>query len=344
MPQPSAIPALTIIVPMKDEEAAVKDTTERLAKAAESVVGPAWEIVLVDDGSRDKTNALARELAAREPRVKVETHAVNHGRGRALRTGFAASRGAVVLSVDADLTYDESHVPRLYRALVDDPECDVVLGSAYMPGGQVEGVSARRLIPSKIGNWILRFALEGRVYTSTCVLRAYRREVLEAIDLESDGKDIHLEILERVWAAGYRVKEIPATLRGREKGKGRSKSTFFPTVKSHLAFSFVTRPMVAFGGVGVAMVLTGLAFGVYITILWLNSRLTPDRPLMILTVLLVLGGSQLLSFGFIALQIAELRREVGRVQRDVRLRTKAPEAKDEPAGAASSSPIRRAAE
>src|SRR5207248_3602130 len=126
-----------------------------------------------------------REIVAADPRVKLETHATNHGRGRALRTGFAASRGAVVISVDADLTYDEGHVPRLYRALVEDPECDVVLGSAYMPCGQVEGVSARRLIPSKVGNWILRFALEGRVYTSTCVLRAYRRPVLEAIDLES---------------------------------------------------------------------------------------------------------------------------------------------------------------
>lgn len=318
-------PLLTIVVPMKDEEAAVADTAARLAKAAESVVGPAWEIVLVDDGSVDKTNALAREIAAKDPRVKVETHKRNYGRGRALRTGFAAATGKVVISVDADLTYDEHHVPRLYRAVVEDGDADVVLGSAYMPGGRVEGVSLRRLLPSRIGNWILRFALEGRVYTSTCVLRAYKREVLEAIDLESDGKDIHLEILEKVWAAGYRTKEIPATLKGREKGKGRSKSTFFPTVKSHLVFSFVTRPMIVFGAGGLAMVLGGLLVGLYITWLWYDRRLNPDRPLVVLMILLILGGFQLLSFGFIALQIAELRRELGRVQRDVRLRTREPE-------------------
>ncbi|HVO30717.1 MAG TPA: glycosyltransferase family 2 protein [bacterium] len=312
-------PALTIIVPMKDEEAVVQTTTERLARAAEGVVGPSWEILLIDDGSTDRTYELGSAIAAREPRVRILKHAKNYGRGRALRTGFAAARGDVVMSVDADLTYDESHVPLLYNALVNDPDADVVLGSAYMPGGKVEGVSARRLIPSKIGNLILRFALEGRVYTSTCVLRAYRRKVLEAIDLESDGKDIHLEILERVWAAGYRVKEIPATLRGRQKGQGKSKSTFLPTVQSHLIFSFISRPMVAFGAGGLLMLVLGVLTGGYITVLWFQSRLTPDRPLMVLTVLMVLGGTQLLSFGFIALQIAELRRDIARVQRDVRL-------------------------
>lgn len=311
-------PALTIVVPMKDEEAVVAETTRRLSAAAEQVAGPSWEILLVDDGSRDRTRALAAELAAADPRVRVLAHAKNFGRGRALRTGFAAARGAVVISVDADLTYDESHVPRLYRAL-EEGDADVVLGSAYMPGGRVEGVSPRRLVPSRVGNWILRFALEGKVYTSTCVLRAYRREVLDAIDLESDGKEIHLEILERAWAAGYRVKEIPATLRGRRRGQGRSKSTFLPTVRSHLLFSFVTRPMVVFGAGGVAMILAGLATGAHITWLWSHGRLNPERPLVVLMILLVLGGAQLLSFGFVALQIGELRRELARVQRDVRL-------------------------
>lgn len=312
--------ALSIIVPMKDEEAVVAETARRLSAAAETVVGGAWEILLVDDGSTDRTHALASEIAARDPRVKVLRHVTNHGRGRALRTGFAAASGAVVISVDADLSYDEHHVPRLYRALLEG-DADVVLGSAYMPGGQVEGVSARRLLPSKIGNWILRFALDGRVYTATCVLRAYRREVLDAIDLESDGKEIHLEILERVWAAGYRVKEIPATLRGRQKGQGRSKSTFLPTVKSHLIFSFVTRPMVVFGVGGVGMILGGIVTGGYITWLWTHGRLNPERPLVVLMTLLILGGAQLLSFGFVALQVGELRREIARVQRDLRLRT-----------------------
>ena len=313
-----AQPELTIIVPMKDEEAVVDDTTRRLAAAAETVVDGAWEILLVDDGSADRTHERAAAIAAGEPRVRVLRHARNFGRGRALRTGFGEAKGKVVVSVDADLTYDEHHVPRLYRAL-QDGDADVVLGSAYMPGGRVEGVSARRLLPSKIGNWILRIALEGRVYTSTCVLRAYRKEVLDAIDLESDGKEIHLEILERVWAAGYRVKEIPATLKGRQKGQGRSKSTLIPTVQSHLIFSFVTRPMVVFGIGGVGMILWGLGVGVYITWLWANQRLNPERPLVVLMILLILGGAQLLSFGFVALQIGELRRELARVQRDVRL-------------------------
>ena len=308
---------------MKDEEAVVAETTRRLSAAAETIVGGEWEILLVDDGSVDKTFALASEISMREPRVRVLKHSKNFGRGRALRTGFGAARGKVVMSVDADLTYDEHHVPKMWHALKEG-DADVILGSAYMPGGQVEGVSARRLLPSKVGNLILRFALDGRVYTSTCVLRAYRKEVLDAIDLESDGKEIHLEILERVWAAGYTVKEIPATLKGRQKGQGRSKSTFFPTVKSHLIFSFVTRPMVVFGAGGVGMIVAGLATGGHITWLWSTGRLNPERPLVVLMILLVLGGAQLLSFGFVVLQVGELRRELARVQRDLRLRAPLP--------------------
>jgi len=316
-------PELTIIVPMKDEEAVVAETTRRLITAAETVAGDKWQILLVDDGSTDRTFAIASDLSAKDPRIQVCRHAKNFGRGRALRTGFAASRGNVVISVDADLSYDEHHVPRLYRAVLEG-DADVVLGSAYMPGGQVEGVSARRLIPSKLGNYILRFALEGRVYTSTCVLRAYKKEVIDAIDLESDGKEIHLEILERVWAAGYTVKEIPATLRSRKKGQGRSKSTLLPTVRSHLLFSFVTRPMVVFGVGGLGMITGGLATGVHITWLWFHGNLNPERPLVVLMILLLLGGAQLLSFGFVALQIGELRREMARVQRDVRLAARKP--------------------
>ena len=321
----STSPELTIIVPMKDEEAVVAETARRLSVAAATVAGERWQIILVDDGSTDRTFAIASDLSALDPRIVVCRHAKNFGRGRALRTGFAASKGNVIISVDADLSYDEHHVPRLYRAVLEG-DADVVLGSAYMPGGQVEGVSARRLIPSKLGNWILRFALEGRVYTSTCVLRAYKREVIDAIDLESDGKEIHLEILERVWAAGYTVKEIPATLRSRKKGQGRSKSTLLPTVRSHLLFSFVTRPMVVFGVGGVGMIGGGLATGIHITWLWAHGNLNPERPLVVLMILLLLGGAQLLSFGFVALQIGELRREMARVQRDVRLAARSPRA------------------
>ena len=99
-------PELTIIVPMKDEEAVVAETTRRLITAAETVAGDKWQILLVDDGSTDRTFAIASDLSAKDPRIQVCRHAKNFGRGRALRTGFAASRGKVVISVDADLSYD----------------------------------------------------------------------------------------------------------------------------------------------------------------------------------------------------------------------------------------------
>jgi glycosyltransferase involved in cell wall biosynthesis len=232
----------------------------------------------------------------------------------ALRTGFRESRGEIVVSIDADLSYDPNYIMDFIETLRDGEDIDFVLASPYMPGGGVQNVPFHRLWISKLGNKILRLAMPNRIYTSTGIFRAYRRKVLDSLELESDGKEIHLEILSKAIALGFRVKEIPVVLANRKKG--RSKFRFRKTAISHLAFSVFEKPMMIFGLIGLLTLGIGILIGIYVAYLRFAGELTPGRPLITFAILLILGGIQILSFGFVAIQIVSLRREILRIQKE----------------------------
>ncbi|MBM4038664.1 MAG: glycosyltransferase [Planctomycetes bacterium] len=245
---------LSVVAPMFNEEENIAETARRVREALAAFPG-SWELVMVDDGSTDGSRARAEAEAAADPRVRVVGYTPNAGRGRALRTGFAAARGRFVVTVDFDLSYEPSHILRLHAALEGGP--DVVLASAYMPGGTSEGVSWKRLLPSRLGNWVLRFAWPKRIYTSTCVVRGYRRAALERLALTEDGKEIHLQILSEAFDRGLRVEEIPGHLRARSRGK--SKARLGGTIGSHLRFLTRRRPGLCVAVAAAALAVAGLA-------------------------------------------------------------------------------------
>jgi dolichol-phosphate mannosyltransferase len=304
---------LSIVIPMFNEAENVEATLRRVEEAMASFQGD-YEIIPVNDGSLDDTLELLKRLALQNERMRVVSYPKNIGRGMALRKGFEASGGKIVVSIDADLSYDPHYILDLVNTLKAAPDIDVVLASPYMPGGGAEDVPAHRLWVSKLGNKILRYALPNRIHTSTGIFRAYRKRVLDSLELESDGKEIHLEILSKAMALGYRVTEVPVILRGRRKG--RSKFKFKKTATSHLVFSVFEKPMIVFGFLGLLTLGIGLLIGLYIAYLRFSGELTPGRPLITFAILLILGGIQILSFGFIAIQIVSLRREILRIQKE----------------------------
>lgn len=308
--------SVSVVIPAYNEEDNITKTIVRVSQVLESLEGD-WEIIVVNDGSTDRTLETVNQIAAKDPRIRPISYAMNAGRGKALRTGFAHVRGDFVVSTDADLSYEPKYIVDLVNELQNDASIDLVIASPYMKGGRTEGVPLGRLLISKIGNRILSLAMDGNIKTITGIFRAYRRSVLESLELESDGKEIHLEILSRAVAVGYKVKEVPVVLTGREKG--RSKFRLRGTVISHLLFSFYERPMIVFGIIGLVLLVLGFLGGIYVTILRFQKTLNPERPLMTLVVILLLAGMQILSFGFVSIQIGSLRKEVYRIQRENRL-------------------------
>ncbi len=303
---------LSIVIPMFNEAENVESTLNRVEEALASFNGT-YEILAVNDGSLDNTVEILNRLAEQDRKLKIVSYPKNIGRGMALREGFKESSGEIIVSIDADLSYSPHYIIDFIETLKKEPDIDFVLASPYMPGGEVRNVPIHRLWISKWGNKLLRFAMPNRIYTSTGIFRAYRKKVLDSVELESDGKEIHLEILSKALALGFRVKEIPAVLSSRRKGK--SKFRFKKTAISHLAFSVFEKPMIIFGFIGLLTLAIGSLIGIYIAYLRFSGDLTPGRPLITFALLLILGGIQILSFGFVALQIVSLRKEILRIQK-----------------------------
>ena len=304
---------MSIVIPMFNEAENVEATLNRVKETLASFAGT-YEIIAINDGSLDNTFKILNRLAEQDGKLKVISYSKNIGRGMALRTGFRESSGEIIVSIDADLSYDPHYIVEFVETLKREPDIDLILASPYMPGGGVQNVPFFRLWISKWGNRILRFAMPNRIYTSTGIFRAYRKKVLDSLELESEGKEIHLEILSKAMALGYRVKELPAVLTGRKKG--RSKFKFKKTATSHLVFSIFEKPMIIFGFIGLLTLGIGFLIGIYIAFLRFSGDLTPGRPLITFAILLILGGIQILSFGFIAIQIVSLRREILRIQKE----------------------------
>ena len=304
---------LSIIIPMFNEAENVESTLRRVEEALASFKGT-YEIIAVNDGSLDNTLEILNGLAERDGKLRIVSYSKNIGRGKALREGFKESRGEIIISTDADLSYDPHYIIDFIKILEAEQENDFVLASPYMPGGGVQNVPFHRLWISRLGNKILRLAMPNRIYTSTGIFRAYRRKVLDSLELESDGKEIHLEILSKALALGFRVKEIPTILTGRKKG--RSKFKFRKTTLTHMVFSVFEKPMIIFGFIGLVTLGIGFLIGLYIAYLRFLGELTAGRPLITFAILLILGGIQILSFGFIAIQIVSVRREILRIQKE----------------------------
>ena len=306
---------LSVVSPMYNEAESMDSTlTSILATLGD--FPHSWEIILINDGSIDDTLQKAREWEAKEDHVRVLTYPENCGRGKALRTGFDHSRGKYVVSIDFDLSYSSDHILKIYEELTRPKQMvDVVLGSAYMEGGKVDGVPHVPLFFSRVGNKFLQFIFPQSFKTTTCILRGYKREVLEALELESDDKEIHLEILSKICATGFRVKEIPAILRGRDKGQ--SKTRIRKNSITHLIFMVFEKPIILFGITGLLFIGSGLVIGLYIGVLRFFATLNPDRPLIPLLILLLIIGSQLFCFAFLAAQNNLLRKELYRLQKQI---------------------------
>ncbi|WP_048191098.1 glycosyltransferase family 2 protein [Methanobacterium sp. SMA-27] len=306
---------ISVIIPMYNEEDNVLRTLVEVNMVMKNYED--YEIVVVDDGSADDTYRLAEEFSSDNTHVKIYKQPINMGMGRALRTGFEKSEGDIIITIDADLSYSPEHITKLASELLNDETVDIAVGSPYMEGGDVKNVPFIRLFISKIANKFVGYSMPENLSTVTSVLRAYRREVIDSMELESNGTNINLEILSKAIATRYKIKEVPAVLEGRKLG--RSKLKFRSKTISHVLFSLYEKPMILFGVIGLLLLLIGIISGIYLFYEYLLGTLDPTRPLMLFMVLMIISGIQILIFGFVATQISLLKREIYIVQKENRL-------------------------
>ncbi len=253
---------LSIVIPAYNEETGIAEIMNRVLSVREALKSAGvegFELLVVNDGSRDQTRKVAEEIAQQSPDVRVINHPVNRGYGAALKTGFAQARGDLIGFLDADGTYPPEHFPQLCQAAMAG--ADLVIGSR-MAGAESKMPAVRR-----IGNWLFATLLSilgwQRVTDSASGMRVFKRSSLEKLYPLPDGLNLTPVMSTRAIHEGLKVVEVPIPYServGRSKLSALRDGTVFlqSMVWTVMAYNPVRiLGMIGLGGVAVAL-LVGL--------------------------------------------------------------------------------------
>lgn len=241
------LPLVTVLIPAFNEALKIEAS---LTAIHGYMVGLSdnyrFEVVVVDDGSTDKTLSIAQQFAASNPEVRVYKQPANMRIGQVLRDGFAISRGDVVITFDSDLSYSVSHIGRMLEAMATQ-HVDIVVASPYMVGGQTTAIPWRRAVMSKQVNRMLAATSQYDIRTVTGMVRAYRGPFIRALSLKSMGPEINTEIMYKAQVLRARVAEVPAHLDWSDQAERMAKRKVSLSVRltsKLLVFaSFLFRPI-----------------------------------------------------------------------------------------------------
>ena len=253
-------PLVSIITPAYNEAEIIINSLQRLCYYMGTLESRyRWEIIVINDGSKDQTGELAEAFAMTNPNVMVTHHPVNLNLGRALQTGFKAAKGDYVVVMDLDLTYSEDHIERLLEKLVAE-KADMVIASPYMKGGKNTAVPRFRLLLSKTVNRLMRLSSGANIYTFTGMVRAYRKSFLDSLNLKSGTYSINPEIIHKAIVLRARIIEIPAHLdwSGQENVGRTSSIRVLKGIFLGLMQGFIFRPYALFLSIGAGLLLVSL--------------------------------------------------------------------------------------
>lgn len=288
-------PKVSIVIPLFNEVESIPTLRTRLADAM-ATLGIPYEVIVVDDGSRDGSGEQLEEWHRADPRIRVVRFRRNFGQTAAFSAGFDRARGEVIVTLDADLQNDPADIGRLL-AKVDE-------GFDVVSGWRVERRDPflSRRLPSMIANRMIAWATGVRLHDYGCSLKAYRREVVKGIKLYGE---LHRFIPAIASWMGVTVAELPVNHEERRFGKSkyglsRTVRVLLDLMTVRFLLSYSTRPLHVFGPVGLVALFTGLLICGYLGAakLFLGATLA-DRPLLTLGVLLVIVGAQLVFMGLL---------------------------------------------
>lgn len=286
---------VSVVVPVYNEVESVPHLLEAIAstmKASELT----YEIICVDDGSKDGSADLLKQQARERNDLKAILLRRNYGQTAAMAAGFKYATGKAIVTLDADLQNDPADIPTLLAKL--DTGYDLVSGWRK----QRQDAALTRLLPSKIANKLIGITTGVKLHDYGCSLKAYRAELVADMNLYGE---LHRFLPALAFIEGARIGEMP--VRHHARRFGRSKYGLWRTFRVLMDLltisfmkKFLTRPMHVFGLFGLLSLVLGTAIGLYLTFLKLGlGQSIGNRPLLILSVLLFLTGVQLFCFGLL---------------------------------------------
>jgi len=285
-------PPVSVVIPLFNEEESLPELYQRLR--ANLARFEDWEIIFVDDGSRDRSLDILTDLHRQDPRVKVISFRKNNGKSAALAVGFEAARGDYVITMDADLQDDPDEIPSLVRKLEEG--WDLVSGWKKVRHDPIS-----KTVPSKFFNRVTGIMSGLRLHDFNCGLKIYRNDVAKQLPVYGE---MHRFLPALAHLDGYRVSEIPVQHHPRKYGRtkfGMSRfiSGFLDLVTVIFLQKYARKPLHLFGVAGMILTLAGLLILGYLTIGWFQGIWIGNRPLFFLGILLMVFGAQSFAIGLI---------------------------------------------
>lgn len=207
---------ISIVIPAYNEENTIRDVLDALLCEVPEV----YEVIVVDDGSRDRTAELAEEFGREHPQVRVLRQPANRGKTAALRAGFAATTGEVVLVQDADLEYDPVDIPGLVEPILNG-KADVVYGSRFMTRRASRVLYFRHYMANQVLTFLSNLMTDLNLSDVETGYKAFRGEIIRKMIIETRGFGFEIEVTAKVAKLNCRVYEVPISYYGRTYEEGK---------------------------------------------------------------------------------------------------------------------------
>lgn len=291
------MPKYSIVVPFHNEQESVTELYDRL-KAVMEGHGESFELVFVDDGSRDRTFNLLQQIASVDSRVVVVKLRRNFGQTSALAAGFDHAQGDFVIAMDGDLQHDPQDIPAFIEKLEEG--YDIVSGWRKE---RVDNLVLRR-IPSRCANWAMSKLSGVRLHDFGTTFKAYRAELLDQVPLYGE---MHRFIPALASWYGATICEIPIKNIVRPQGAShygisRTFRVFFDLMTIRFLLKYMTRPLHFFGRFGIMGLLSGLLIALYLMVakvVYNVHVMDQHGPLLVFATVLIVSGVQLLALGLL---------------------------------------------
>lgn len=257
---------VSVICPYYNEELIIESAVKKLLGNL-SKLNYQWELVLVNDGSTDKSFEIVKEVVNRLDNVILISYPLNRGRGYALNKGINASSGDIIATTEIDLSWGDDIIQKIVNKFEQEPYWDCVVVSPNLSEGGYKNVPLRRVLISKIGNSIIRSFFTKKVTMNTGMTRGYRKDIIQNLPILEEGKEFHLEVLLKLITLGYKITEIPTILEWKDSKfikKGnmtrKSSSKISKLIVSHLNFAVFANPIRYFWAMALVCGLIGFGF------------------------------------------------------------------------------------
>ena len=285
---------LSVVIPLYNEEESLSMLVAQLLGSLRPL-GEPFELVLVDDGSSDRTAELLQELSRTTPELVAVLLRRNYGQTAAMSAGFDACRGDEIVTLDGDLQNDPADIPMIVEKLRQG--YDLVSGWRH----QRQDAAISRLLPSKLANKLIARVTGVRLHDYGCSLKAYRRELVTDMNLYGE---LHRFLPALAYIEGARISEVKVNHKARQFGESkygidRTFRVLMDLLTVWFMKRFLTRPMYVFGFGGLIAMFGSLVASTYLLAVKLMGGDIGNRPLLTLAVVLGLAGIQLFCFGLL---------------------------------------------